>query len=50
MYSLVSGLIDWYFKTPTLRILIVGEESCGKTVKYLTYILKINNTRLFLKK
>jgi hypothetical protein len=37
MYSLVSGLIDWYFKTPTLRILIVGEESCGKTVK-------INNT------
>ena len=33
MYSLVSGFIDWYFQTPTLKILIVGEESCGKTVR-----------------
>ena len=39
MYSLVSGLIDWYFKTPTLRILIVGEESCGKTVIFVNYII-----------
>lgn len=31
MFSLVSGFIDWYFKTPTLKMLIVGEESSGKT-------------------
>lgn len=32
MFSLVSGFVDWYFKVPTLKILIIGEEACGKTV------------------
>lgn len=32
MYSLIAGLYDMYFTTPTLKILIIGEESSGKTV------------------
>ena len=34
MYSLISGLIDWYFKVPTLKILVIGEEATGKTVSF----------------
>ena len=42
MYSLVSGFFDWYFKTPTLKILLIGDESCGKT----TYFEKIKEEYL----
>jgi len=33
MFSLISGGVNWYFHTPILRILIVGDEKCGKTVR-----------------
>lgn len=45
MYSLISGLYDMYFTTPTLKILIVGEESSGKTVRNF-----INQFRHIVKK
>ena len=33
MYSLISGFINYYFEKDKYKVLIVGEESVGKTVK-----------------
>lgn len=42
MFSLLSGLYDWYFSIPTYRILIIGEEKSGKTVNYIIIVISIN--------
>ncbi len=33
MFSLISGFLNWYFQKPTFKVLIIGEETSGKTVK-----------------
>lgn len=42
MFSLVSGIFDWYFKKPSLNLLIIGDESSGKT----TFLEKIKEEYL----
>ncbi len=33
MFSLITGFYDSYFSIPTYRVLIIGDEKSGKTVK-----------------
>ena len=32
MFALVKGFLDWYFEVPAFKILLIGDESSGKTV------------------
>lgn len=34
MFGLIKGLWDYYFQKPTIKILMVGLDNAGKTVKF----------------
>ena len=35
MFTLFTGFINWYFATPTFKLLIIGDEQSGKSVNKL---------------
>lgn len=37
MFSLVKGFLDMYFEVSSYKMLIIGEESSGKTVCLVTH-------------